>query len=155
MQIRRAEQRDIDRLAELWQERLVILAQADPRVKAAPDARQRWHSQAAIKVADGDHIILVGVEGVEITGYIAGHITLEGHGVIEEIALDAHRYHGGLGRELVNALRRVFEQRQARTTLIRVPRRMAVEQAFWRSMGGTERTDVSWKTSADMMWMQL
>jgi hypothetical protein len=65
-------------------------------------------------------------------------------GLITEIAIDAHGYHGGVGRKLVSALRDWFSEQGAQQTVIWTPHYDAVAQAFWRSLGAAEWVDVLW-----------
>ena len=85
-----------------------------------------------------------------LVGYIAGWllpmpgVTPGQIGLVTEIALDAHGYHGGAGRELVGALRRWFEGKGAGQMAVASPHYDAVAQAFWRSLGAVEWMDVLW-----------
>ena len=86
----------------------------------------------------------------EAIGYIVGWLqTMPGLvpeqiGLITEIAIDAHGYHGGAGRALVSALRAWFAGQGITKTAIWTAHYDAVSQAFWRSLGATEWVDVLW-----------
>lgn len=155
MNIRTAVLDDLPTLADLWQERRIILSQIDPRFRLLPDEREGWLLTMQEKLISVDHPIFTVENDALLVGYICGSIQQNELGLIEEIALDAHRYHGGLGRQLVTMLRQWFEQRDIQRIIVGVPRRMAVEQAFWRSLGAKEWMDTTWTTSSQMMWMQL
>jgi len=153
--IRSAVLEDIPTLADLWQERRIILSQVDSRFRLLPDEREIWLVGMQEKLVSATHRIFAVENEANLVGYICGSIQPNELGLIEEIALDAHRYHGGLGRQLVRALQEWFKQRDIKQIIVGVPRRMAVEQAFWRSLGAKEWMDNPWKTFPQMMWMQL
>jgi GNAT superfamily N-acetyltransferase len=158
MEIRPAQHSDIAQLNVLYEERRILLAQSDSRMTVVPvDWSQRF-SQGWVMVA--------GEENGRIIGYIAGYMINEDQtedrapatpptGVIEELALDAHKYHGGLGRQLYQRLRRTFDENGCSPILVRVPRFHAVEQAFWRSLGAQPHTDHLRKSTASEVWMRL
>jgi hypothetical protein len=138
---------DIPFLAEMWYERALLQQQ-----RVASDARARWSAAAlswlgeadtAMFVAEGDHGTL--------EGYIVGRIQPappgllpEQQGLVTEMAIDAHAYHGGTARALVDALRSWFVNRRVEQFLVMVSQRAPVEQAFWRGLGGQKRMDVLW-----------
>lgn len=155
MNIRTVGLEDLPVLADLWQERRIILSQIDPRFRLLSDEPEIWLMAMREKLASSAHRIFVVENEAALVGYICGSIQPNELGLIEEIALDAHRYHGGLGRQLVSALQEWFKQRDIKQIIVGVPRRMAVEQAFWRSLGAKEWMDNPWTTSPQMMWMQL
>lgn len=65
-------------------------------------------------------------------------------GLVHSLVLDVHGYHAGAGRMLVDALRGWFRTQGAREMRVSVPRRSAVEQAFWRALGGQDWMDELW-----------
>jgi hypothetical protein len=67
-------------------------------------------------------------------------------GFITEMAIDTHVYQGGLGRNLVQALRAWFIERDVAHTAVFAPHDLAMEQAFWRSLGAREWVDLLWMT---------
>lgn len=86
----------------------------------------------------------------DVIGYIVGQlqpmpgIAPEQIGLITDITLDAHGYHGGAGRALVNTLKDWFGAQGASHTAVWTPHFDAVGQAFWRSLGASEWMDILW-----------
>jgi GNAT superfamily N-acetyltransferase len=160
--IRAATIDDLPGLAALWQERQIILARADPRFDRGRPDPAAWMERVAADLCRPDAVIYL-AEKDEPAGYIAGHLhPADGDprcGVVDEMALDAHTYHAGLGRELWRALWAWFAARGAVQTIIRVPRYSPVEQAFWRALGAVEwkpeQTNILWSSRPELMWMTL
>ena len=106
-------------------------------------AAQTWLDDARCGFFDAER------EG-EVIGYIVGWlqpmpgVVPEQIGLVTEIAIDAHGYHGGVGRALVATLRDWFTGKGAAQITIWTPHYDAVSQAFWRSLGATEWVDVLW-----------
>ncbi|MEP7291782.1 MAG: GNAT family N-acetyltransferase [Chloroflexota bacterium] len=139
---------DLPALAHLWHEKLLLQAQA--RTKPAPDARERWASAALGWLGETRCGFFSAERDGEIVGYIVGWlqpmagVMPEQIGLISEIAIDAHGYHGGAGRELVSALRQWCASQGVTQMVVWTPHYDAVAQAFWRSLGAAEWMDVLW-----------
>ena len=149
--IRPATPADLTGLAELWQDKMVLLQQMDRRITLMPDGRARWQTAVAGWLSDTQHAIFVAAHNKALVGYIIGRIEPgppgmlpERYGLITEIALDMHSYNAGMGRSLVQVLRAWFANQGIKHAIAAVPRRYAVEQAFWRALGATERVDLMW-----------
>ncbi len=143
MIIRPAQPADFDRIRELHEERLVI-------IHRPVDSDRMLYDRLYTR----DAIVFVGDDGDEIRGFVIGRIC-DGWGVIDEIALDAHHYTGGLGRMMVRQLRERFQQHTIERMVVRAPRYYAVEQAFWRALGAEEWKETTWETAPEDMWMIL
>lgn len=147
VQARPAIPADIPVLVEFWHERALL-----QQTRLAADARARWMEAARKWLESSDAAILVGLDGEgQPVGYIACQIqpsapgTLpEYQGFISEIAMDAHHYHQGVGRLLVDAARAWFRSREIDHFLVLVPQRSAVEQAFWRGLGAVKWMEILW-----------
>ncbi len=146
--VRAATPLDLPRLASLWYENTVLQQQADHRLRMAPDGETRWTVRAALWLDDPRAAVFVADHGSGVIGYCAGRVEAgaagllpEQRGVILELAIDAHGYHAGVGRELIGALRRWFKAQGAEDMIVYVTRRHAVEQAFWRALGAKEWID--------------
>jgi hypothetical protein len=159
VQIRIATIDDIPVLTGLWQERMIIIAQLDSRFVGAQRQREKWISGAVWSFDDDAQAIYLAQDDTGVIGYIIGILRNDNDGLlcgtITDIALDAHKYHGGLGRNLVAALRGWFAQGSAERILIKTPRQYAVEQAFWRALGAKECVDAQWETPPEYIWMTL
>lgn len=153
MNVRPAFPHDTPSLNFLRQERAVLLQQSDPRLLPPSFAFDSALTDAAV---------LVGEQDSRLAGYIVGFINSSplgnlpgGIGYIAELTLDAHRYHGGLGRILVRALNEWFRGRGANRVIVHVPRYHAVEQAFWYSVGAKEDPAPLFVPSPALVWMVL
>ncbi|MEO8397359.1 MAG: GNAT family N-acetyltransferase [Chloroflexota bacterium] len=146
--IRAATVIDLPALAHLWHEKMVL--QADHRTLPAPNARDLWMAAAHTWLSDARCGFFAAERDQEVIGYIVGWLqpmpglVPEQIGLITEIAIDAHGYHGGVGRALVAALRNWFSGKGASKIAIWTPHYDAVSQAFWRSLGAAEWVDVLW-----------
>lgn len=145
MNTRQATSDDLPGIRHLWREHVVILSQSDPRFKPLLEAESAWEERLIQRI---EHVYISEKDG-KIIGYIAGDAD-DALATIDEIALDAHTYHSGLGRSLVNAWRDVHPNLLIR---VHVPRYHAVEQAFWRALGAKEVT--TWETPPEKVWMVL
>lgn len=146
---------DIGGLGDLWEERRIIQAQADPRLALKPGERANWEALMKYLIAgEIDGRVMVAIKDGALIGFIAGDIVDTRVGRVRDLTLDAHTYHGGLGRELVGALRAWYAERNITQMAICVPRFHAVEQAFWRSLGADE-WHAQWECSAEYIWLLL
>lgn len=159
MKIRPANPTDPTHLVELWQERAVLLRQADSRIARHTPPREQWLARLSDLLAEPAAAVFVVEDGNQPPfGYIIAKI--EQHqpgsprlGVIREMALDAHSYHGGAGRALVAQARDWFGPHAVDRVVALVPRYHAVEQAFWRGLGASEWKDETWTIPPEFMWM--
>ncbi len=141
---RPATQDDQAQIAHLWQERLAILSQSDPRFLAHKDD----------PLPDDARLFVAQTAG-KIVGCIACQMR-DDYGIVLDVALDAHSYHSGLGRALLSTARDWFGQAQTLNGIVaRVPRYHAVEQAFWRALGAQNWTEALWETPPQYVWMML
>lgn len=137
MQVRPATPEDDHILSHLQNEYRVILSQSDSRLATLLDNPTDWNAVLNMK----DQTVLVGVaDDGRVIGYIHGQANPPS-GMMVEMVLDAHRYHGGLGRLLWQHLKTWFDQHDLTEHLIRIPRYHPVEQAFWRALGATEKKE--------------
>jgi ribosomal protein S18 acetylase RimI-like enzyme len=146
--IRTATETDLSALAHLWHEK--ILLQAHARTTLAVNARDQWAIAAKSWLNDSRCGFFTAEREGEVIGYVVGWLeplpglAPEQVGLITDIAIDAHGYHGGAGRELVSALRGWFAAHGAQQTAVQTPHYDAVAQAFWRSLGAAEWMDILW-----------
>ena len=139
---------DLSALSQLWYEQRVL--QLDRRLLPAANAREQWSAAAKNWLLE----VRCGSFSAEDQGVIVGGIVgwlqpmpglaPEQIGLITELVIDTHGYHGGVGRALVAALRDWFTGQGAAQTAIWTSHADAVAQAFWRSLGATEWMDVLW-----------
>ncbi len=155
MIFRAAQLDDLKALSDLWEERRIIQAQTDPQLSIRANEKENWRArmESLISVGSAGHVI-VGEKEESIVGFIAGDFIESSTGRVLDLALDAHTYHGGLGRELVAALRAWYVTQHTSTLVVCIPRFQAVEQAFWRSLGARE-ADVNLPCAAEYVWLQL
>jgi hypothetical protein len=149
--VRPAKPNDIPALAQLWLEKMVLVAQSDSRFKLLPDAADQWATQAVLWFSDERCMIYAAEQENHLTGFVMGWIqtaplgvALERIGLITELALDMHQYQQGLARTLLTPLREWFNHQGVGAVAAIVPHRHPVQQAFWRSLGATEWVDFMW-----------
>jgi GNAT superfamily N-acetyltransferase len=154
LKTRPASLNDIPRLASLWYEKTVLQQQADPRFRLAPDALERWSQAAQGWIKDSSFAVFAADAEDAPVGYVvvtiepgAPGLLPERIGAILDLAIDAHGYHGGVGRALVDAARDWLREQGIEQMRIPVARRHAVEQAFWRALGAKEWFDCLWMKS--------
>lgn len=160
MHIRGVQQEDLNALAELWLERRVLQGQADARLAPRREERAAWLAQAETELDNPSSVMLVAEDhdsgdGVAPVGFAAARMLDKQRGEIISLVLDAHTYHPGLGRDLVETLRAWLAQQGAVSIVTQVPRFHAVEQAFWRSLGAHDADDPSLEQSPAYLWMSL
>jgi GNAT superfamily N-acetyltransferase len=129
---------------------LQSLTPAERHVQPAADARAAWVASTDARLSDPQYALFAADSDGALVGYVAGSIyPLPGMspaqiGLIGEIVLDAHGYHGGVGRALVEALRAWFKSQGVERVAVWTPRNDAVGQAFWRSLGAGEWVEILW-----------
>jgi hypothetical protein len=149
--VRPAKPNDIPELAQLWLEKMVLVAQSDSRFKLLPDAIVQWSSSAGSWLEDEHCMIYAAEQENHLTGFVMGWIQDAPPGVvptriglITELAVDMHQYQQGLARALITPLREWFNQQGVGAVAAIVPHRHPVQQAFWRSLGASEWVDFMW-----------
>ncbi len=150
--VRSATIHDIPRLSELWQEKMVLIQQSDPRFPPLADGQNQWANLARQWIDDRRCRFLVAQRDDHVSGYIIGWLEtdpplvagIEPPGFITDLALDMHTYQGGLGRTLLQAIREWFEAHDRQHVIVCIPHHHAVQQAFWRSLGATSWVDLMW-----------
>jgi GNAT superfamily N-acetyltransferase len=141
MRIRLAAEADLAGLRHLYNERMALLAQGDRHISA--EAVQ-WldRESGGVWVGDADDMP-------------AGYVSVwraASEWRIDHMALDAHTYHPGLARALINAVRDAAHRDGASYILVRVPTSHPVEQAFWRALGAVR---VNHPAQRGYQWMQV
>lgn len=149
--IRTATSADIAMLTELWQEKRILLQQADRRFSLPVSSQAQWANSAQRWLDNAYCAIFVAEKAGVLHGFVVGWLP-EGipafapgmPGLITELVIDAHTYQGGLGRMLIQALRQWFAEHDVQRAAIFAPHNHAVEQAFWRALGAVEWVDLMW-----------
>lgn len=150
--IRTAYSNDLNRLADLWYEQMVIRSQSAGLT--FNHTREEWITRASDWIVQKSVVIYVAEINETITGFVLGHVEGE-TGYIDDMIMDAHTYHGGQGRQLFKTIRDWLATHAIEYIIISTPRYHAVEQAFWRSLGAVE---IEWKDAPcppGMMTMTL
>jgi ribosomal protein S18 acetylase RimI-like enzyme len=151
LSIRAAIADDLPTLSVFRHEKLVLLAQQDRRFTLEADAPKTWQHAASSWIGDQACIFLVVTAETSLVGYVIGWVQpappgISPHhwGMITDLALDAHGYHAGAARALVEAARAEFAKRDVTQMLVQVPHRGVVEQAFWAAYGATHWMEWLW-----------
>jgi hypothetical protein len=155
---------DLPKLADMWYERSLLAASASQLVLPA-DARTRWIAARSSLTRDAHPatewlgVLVQRDPGCaaddEARGTLAGYVHVriettpagwlpERYGLIDDLGVDLHQYHGGAARLLVQAARAWLHERAITLLCADVPHTSATEQAFWRSLTRSEWMDRLW-----------
>lgn len=142
---------DLEVLAQFWQEHMALRQQTEPAVRLLPDGHELWCAAAARWLEDAACGFFVAVDDGRPVGYIAGWLR-DGppgldparYGLVAELVMSLHSYHGGAARQLAQHLLGWFARHGMTKVLIAVPHRSAVQQTFWRSLGAGHHTELMW-----------
>jgi hypothetical protein len=145
---------DLPALIALWRERMVIISQSVPHLRRHIPAESAHVAQLEAWLTLPTAHIVCATQNNTVIGYIVGD-RRDDIWVIQEMALDAHAYHRGLGKGLFVALQTWFTNTAPLPIVIRAPRYYAVEQAFWRALGATDWTKTTWEKNPLTTWMLL
>jgi ribosomal protein S18 acetylase RimI-like enzyme len=142
---------DLPELTRLWHEKMVLQEQFDRRFTLMPDAKTIWTQAVSKWLVDSNCRVEIVSHNDALVGYAIGWIKPAPPGVfpthigyITEIVVDPHSHQGGVGRQLLDALKEWFIEREIQNVVAYVPRLGAVEQAFWRAQGAVEWVDLMW-----------
>lgn len=139
---------DIPHLAQLWMERMVIWGQMDKRFLPDEQSLSRWSDLAHIWITSSRYCFVLSEQAGSIGGYILGRIDDDGWvthaktGHILQLVLDAHVYHSGLARSLVQYMLDWFSKQDIDHILVYVPSLSPVEQAFWRALKAKKMIEI-------------
>jgi ribosomal protein S18 acetylase RimI-like enzyme len=149
--IRPVQQDDLLQLSALWYEKAALLATQDVRLRLHSDARGEWQRVATTWVTATDCVFLAALQNGAAIGYVAGVVQPAPPGYlpalfgnIQDLTLDVHRFEGGSARALVEAARDAFRAQGVEQIVVTVPRRSAIEQAFWRAYGAAQWMECLW-----------
>jgi GNAT superfamily N-acetyltransferase len=149
--LRPAVEHDLAGMSALWYEHAALLAQQDSRWVLLPNARSAWESAVRSWLADADVCSLVVEEADGLNGYIVGALQASPPGfsplmigVVRSLAVDAHHHSAGTARLLFGGARDWFRQRGVTQIVVDVPKRAAIEQAFWRAQNGVPWMERLW-----------
>lgn len=145
---------DLPTILALWLERMTIISQSVPHLRRHIPSEADHLAQLETWLHLPTAKVICGKQGNRVIGYLVATLQDE-MCVIEEMALDAHAYHRGLAKALMNTLQTTFLQQTPLPIVIRVPRYYAVEQAFWRAFGARDWTDPTWQIQPLYQWMTL
>lgn len=163
MHLRPASESDIPQIAQLWNEYRTLLCQANPRFEVVLPEYDTWLRQTVTKLNSPGYLVAASEVDDGLAGFIIASLMGDNAGFIESLVLDAHRYHGGLGRELVKMACAWLARQGVIRVFVLVPRHYAVEQAFWRALGGREVKvvdrdywmETNWEIPPEFMWITL
>jgi L-amino acid N-acyltransferase YncA len=153
--VRRATAADAERLLVIWQEVTELLTTADRRWKLTANSSETWLAALHEWLMREDMMVVV----IERKGYLIGYAVgqdvpnVPGFeptriGLVTDLAIDPHgRGDGGVGTQLVAALKAWFRERGLTQLQARVPTSQPIAQTFWRASGAN--------VLFNEMWMKL
>ena len=150
--IRRAQAADSDRLLVIWQEVSELLTNADRRWKLALNAGEAWSAALSGWLTNEDTAVFVIERKSVVIGYVVGQIAPNAPGfapahigLVVDLAIDPHgRGDGGVGTQLVGALKVWFKERGITQLEARVPTSQPIAQTFWRASGASVLSNHMW-----------
>lgn len=150
--VRRAAPADGDALARLWQESAELLVAADRRWRLAPDGAAQWSAAFHQWLTREDAAVFVAERKRQALGYVIGAVNANRPGfepaqigAVIELAVDSHgRGEGGIGTQLIAALKQWLAARSVHQLEVRVPMGQPIAQAFWRASGASVVTNEMW-----------
>jgi hypothetical protein len=149
--VRPANIKDLPDLTRLWHEKMILQQQFDRHFTLMRDAKVVWAVAVAEWITNSACSVQIASQADIVVGYAIGWIRPGPPGIspshigwIEEMVVDAHSPHGGVGKSLLAALKEWFREREIQNVIAAVPRLSAVEQAFWLAQGAVEWVDLMW-----------
>lgn len=137
---------DLPILSALWHEKMLL--------QNTIADRERWQTRAETWMHMPTCGFFAYIDEDRPVGYILAwsqpapaHIPEPLMTIINDMAIDAHGYHSGAGRELVRAVKTWAESRGAPQIVVMASRRYAAEQAFWRGLGASSWMEILWLKS--------
>lgn len=150
--VRRAHRSDAESLLAIWKEAAEALVKADPRFKLTEESPARWRDGLLAWLGRPDMAVFVAERSDgQVIGYIIGTLAEntpglvpERYGLVSDLAVDYHAKSGGIGRQMLEALKGWFVSQQVSHMEARVPFHHPVAQAFWRAIGASKVYDQLW-----------
>jgi ribosomal protein S18 acetylase RimI-like enzyme len=145
--IRAATAADAPVIGKMWIELVAYHRKLDDRMPvAAPDGAARYASRIESSLDDTHTKVLVAEDNGKLIGYVMGVLvdlmpeTFEGErgGFLADIFVQPEQRHKGIGKALVDALRRWFLARGIDHLEWYVASANTDGIAFWRSVGGSD-----------------
>jgi ribosomal protein S18 acetylase RimI-like enzyme len=149
--VRRARERDLDRLVILFVELLEYHAERSPRLalRAGTEAGEQVRRLLADRLRDADSRLLVWDEDGELCGLCISRVlyrppifTETERGEIEQLLVRESSRRRGIGRALAEAGAAWMRGRGIRRLEVQVAVENAEARAFWRALGFDAATDV-------------
>ena len=140
--IRPAERGDGEGVLRLWLRLLEEQARLDAAYAPAPDAPERWRNDFPEWLRDRTRLIVVAVADGDLVGFVTARawslppIYAGGDEVhLDELYVESEHRRNGLGRRLVEAVRRWAGAQGAQRVQLGVLARNEGGNAFWRRCG--------------------
>lgn len=128
-----------------------MLQLTDRRCRPTSDSRADWLARARVWLIDEQTEFLVALADTTLAGYLAVSVIagIPGQypdrvGRVQDMALELHRSHPGLGSALLKRARDWLRSRDIQVMTVDVPAHYPVETAFWRAQGGRQRFVQHW-----------
>jgi len=140
--VRRATDKDIDRIVELWAEHVDFHAELDPQFERRGGSKDRFADHLRGRLGQGDFLLLVvEVEG-EVIGFLNGELSnyppcfaSRAHGFIDNLAVSPQWQRHGHGTALLEKSMGWFAERSVPTVELRVLMANPLAMGFWGKAG--------------------
>jgi GNAT superfamily N-acetyltransferase len=141
IKIRKAGQRDIPAMVELWKEMMDFHKERDKFFTLRAGTDKKWFKFITGHISSTKSTVLV----AEHNGRLVGHcltfiseyppvLTTKRYGVFQEIAVTADYRRSGIGQRLVEEMLKWFRKRRITRLEVRVSVFNEISTAFWRKM---------------------
>jgi len=142
MNVRAATPQDMDELLRLYEERMDVYLQYESRQPHYVENQAAWQTAILEWIEQDNANVLVVQRDDQLIGYMIAWVWKNPPftypatiGMVTELSVDGHCKQGGVGTALLESVSTWFREKGLESFEIRVPRRQAIEQAFWRAVG--------------------
>lgn len=141
MQLRRAQQSDVDRIVELWLDMMAEHRAFDSRIRLSESAGPAYRSYLSLHLASPASIVLVGEDDrvrAFSCSYVCRNLPMFEpplFGYISDIYIEPERRGAGLGRRMVDDTCDFFRRRGVDSVQLQVYRNNEKGRDFWVASG--------------------
>jgi ribosomal protein S18 acetylase RimI-like enzyme len=140
--IRKAAEKDLPAIVELWKELMDFHQVRDPYFTRSEDGHEAFSTFMADNLKKQDSLVLIAQKQDDIIGYTLAMIAspppvfkIKRYGEILDFAVTEKYRRLGIGEIFVQRLKKWFDEKNIQRIEVRVATSNEVSQPFWRKMG--------------------